>query len=57
MSVEGLHTLASSDVPEGDSLVTATRGEDLVIRLELDRVDRVDVATEREPTLRHIHVP
>ena len=57
MSVEGLHALAGPDVPHGHRFVSATTGEGLGVRHELDGVDRVDVASESESALVHVHIP
>jgi hypothetical protein len=57
MAEESLDILRSSNVPHGNSLVSTATSEYLRVRHKLDGVHRVDVTTEREPALRHVHVP
>ena len=48
VSVESLHTLAGTNIPHCNSFVSRTRSKDLGVRLELNGIDRVDVAPECE---------
>ena len=57
MAVESLNAQVSSDIPKRDSFVTSTGDEGLGVRLELYRVDRVDVTSECKSTLGHVKIP
>ena len=57
MSIECLDALASPNIPHCNCLVTTATGESLGVREELDGINRVDMASEGESALLHIHVP
>lgn len=57
MTVEGLNTEIGSDIPERNCLITCSTHKHARVGLELARIDRIHMTSERVSALWHIEVP